>query len=59
MGGDGSTLIALEERGTMFGINLVRLIRLLNVARRRGDLLAVAVLETMLSVRPDHARTQA
>jgi hypothetical protein len=43
----------------MFGINFARLIRLLNVARGRGDLLAVAVLETMLSVRSDHARTQA
>ena len=43
----------------MFGFKFVRLARLLNVARSRGDLLAIAVLETMLSVRPDHARTQA
>jgi hypothetical protein len=43
----------------MFAFKFVRLARLLNVARSRGDLLAIAVLETMLTVRPDRARTQA
>lgn len=44
----------------MFAIRFARLARLLNVARGRGDLLAIAVLETMLGVpRTDRVRAPA
>ena len=44
----------------MFAIRFARLARLLNLARTRGDMVAVAVLETMLGVpRTDRILTRA